>query len=148
MDHELSNEELRAIELVAQLAALSPEGDATSVRVTLRMGNGRLVGEALLSEKAVEALTASALSLNAYLADDPDAPLDGLEIVDESHLPTPAPAEVLPVPAVAIDPILEADFAEHCIGHDLEFLIQMAAEDPNAAVAAFDEIANRTDGDA
>lgn len=67
-DHEpeLSREELQAIELCAQLAALSPEGDLTAVRVTLRVGNGRLVGEALLSAKAVEALTDSVISLNSY----------------------------------------------------------------------------------
>lgn len=75
-DHEnengLSREELQAIELCAQLAALSPEGDPTAVRVTLRLGNGRLVGEALLSGKAVEALTDSAISLNAYLGTGDD----------------------------------------------------------------------------
>jgi len=66
---DLSNEELRAIELIAQLSALSPEGDPTSVRLTARLGDGRLVGEALLSAKAVEALTDSTISLNAYQED-------------------------------------------------------------------------------
>ncbi|MFD9443390.1 hypothetical protein [Streptomyces sp. NPDC060001] len=71
-EHELSREELQAIELCAQLAALSPEDDPTAVRITLRIGNGRLVGEALLSAKAVEALTDSVISLNGYREDDPD----------------------------------------------------------------------------
>lgn len=66
---DLSNEELRAIELIAQLSALSPEGDPTSVRLTARLSDGRLIGEALLSAKAVEALTDSTISLNAYQED-------------------------------------------------------------------------------
>ncbi|MFE9812438.1 hypothetical protein [Streptomyces sp. NPDC005548] len=66
---DLSNDELRAIELIAQLAALSPEGDPTSVRITARLGDGRLIGEALLSAKAVEALTDATISLNAYQED-------------------------------------------------------------------------------
>jgi hypothetical protein len=78
---ELSNDELRAIELAAQLAALSPEGDPTAVRMTLRLGDGRLVGEALLSPKAVEALTDSVISLNAYRADMEGA-LEGEPLLD------------------------------------------------------------------
>jgi hypothetical protein len=77
---ELSNEELRAIELVAQLAALSPEGDPTSVRMTLRLGDGRLVGEALLSARAVEALTDDMVSLNAYQADMEEAGLTAVSL--------------------------------------------------------------------
>lgn len=74
-DYELSSEELSAIELVAQLAALSPEGDLTSVRITVRTGTGRLVGEALLSAKAVETLTDTVVSVNAFHdQDDPDDP--------------------------------------------------------------------------
>lgn len=66
---DLSNEELRAIELIAQLSALSPEGEPTSVRLIARLSDGRLVGEALLSAKAVEALTDSTIALNAYQED-------------------------------------------------------------------------------
>jgi hypothetical protein len=39
-----------------------------------------------------------------------------------------------------IDPLLEQDLEEHCIGLDTDFLMSMAAQDPHRAVAAFDEI--------
>jgi hypothetical protein len=85
MDRELSNDDLRAIELLHQLQALSPEDAETAVRMTLRMPNGHLVGEALLSAKAVEALTDDTISLNAYLADQDPAlcPADPLPYDDE-----------------------------------------------------------------
>jgi hypothetical protein len=45
-----------------------------------------------------------------------------------------------------LDPVLEQDFEEYCIGLDPEFLMDLAAEDPNSAVAAFDEITSQWDG--
>lgn len=85
MDRELSNDDLRAIELLHQLQALSPEDAATAVRMTLRMPNGAYVGDALLSAKAVEALTDSTISLNAYLetaVGDPETVADPLPELD------------------------------------------------------------------
>ena len=46
-----------------------------------------------------------------------------------------------------LDPALENELEEYCIGLDAAELMEMAAQDPNSAVAAFDEI-TRTDGDA
>ncbi|MGV2914702.1 hypothetical protein [Streptomyces alfalfae] len=39
-----------------------------------------------------------------------------------------------------LDAALEADLEQHCIGLDTDFLMDLAAKDPNSAVAAFDEI--------
>lgn len=61
--------ELAAIELFQQLAALSPAEDETAVRLTVRLGSGRFVGDVLLSAKAVDALNDATTSLNALIAD-------------------------------------------------------------------------------
>lgn len=68
-------EDLAALELFQQLAALSPAEDATAVRLTIRLPNGRYVGDVLLSAKAEEALTDATISLNSYLADGGEAPV-------------------------------------------------------------------------
>ncbi|QLJ06831.1 hypothetical protein HZZ00_38030 (plasmid) [Streptomyces sp. NEAU-sy36] len=46
-----------------------------------------------------------------------------------------------------LDPALENELEEHCIGLDTEFLMELAAQDPNSAVAAFDEITTQWDGE-
>lgn len=46
-----------------------------------------------------------------------------------------------------LDPALEAELEEYCIGVDADFLMDLAAEDPNSAVAAFDEVTSDIEGD-
>ncbi|WP_331746840.1 hypothetical protein [Streptomyces sp. NBC_00842] len=111
------NRDLLVLALLAQLQQLSPAEAKTAARLTVRNADGDFLGEALLSDKAVDALVDSTTSLNAYLENEPAA-----------------------VPGTDIDPDLEAEFEEHCIGLDTDFLMSMAAQDPNQAVAAFDEI--------
>lgn len=85
-DRELSNEDLRAIELLKQLQAISSEGAQTAIRVSLRMPDGAYVGDALLSAQAVEALTDSTINLNAYLetgVGDPHMTAGPLPVLDD-----------------------------------------------------------------
>lgn len=140
--------------LLAELQRLTSE-DATAARLTLRSDGGDYVGELKLSDRAVEALTLTVRSL-ANAAEKPpalpyDAPVE-FELTDAAQAELDAAKDDLvawmgqEVPASAdIDPLLEAEFEEYCIGLDTDFLVQMAAEDPKAAVAAFDEIT--ADGD-
>ncbi|MGW1409507.1 hypothetical protein [Streptomyces sp. NPDC002403] len=108
--------ELRILALLAQLQRLSPADAKTAARLTMRNADGDFIGEALLSDKAVTALTESTLSLNLHLQSEPTAP------------------------STDIDPDLEAEFEEHCLGLDTEYLMAIAEQDPHRAVAAFDEI--------
>ncbi|MEU9998106.1 hypothetical protein [Streptomyces sp. NPDC050848] len=113
-DRELSPDEMRAVELLMQLQALTPENAINAIRISIRMADGSYVGDALLSAKAVAALNDATLSMIAYR--DSQAPVGD------------------------IDPLLQADFEEYCIGLDVDGLVAMAAMDPAEAVAGFDEI--------
>lgn len=113
-DRDLTPDEMRAVELLMQLQALSPADAATAVRMSLRMPDGSYIGDALLSTNAVAALTDATLSMVAY-------------------------RDAMP-PADVIDPLLAADFEEYCIGIDTDGLLAIGAVDPKEAVAAFDEI--------
>ncbi|MFF8610763.1 hypothetical protein ACF06X_33195 [Streptomyces sp. NPDC015346] len=113
-DRELSPDEMRAVELLMQLQALSPDTATTVLRISLRMPDGSYIGDALLSANAVAALNDATLSLVAYREQQ--------------------------APETAIDPFLLADLEEHCIGLDVDGLMAIAAIDPKHAVAAFDEI--------
>ncbi|WP_399559253.1 hypothetical protein OH809_44945 (plasmid) [Streptomyces sp. NBC_00873] len=110
--------ELRILALLAELQQLSPADAKTAARLTVRNADGDFIGEALLSDKAVAALTDSTVSMNSYLENE----------------------RATAVPGTDIDPDLEAEFEEYCIGLDTDLLMSMAAQDPNQAVAAFDEI--------
>lgn len=65
----LTSAELAAMELHQQLIALSPPGDDTALRLTIRLGDGRHVADVKLSARDVEALNDALVSLNAYRAD-------------------------------------------------------------------------------
>lgn len=126
---DLTPEQLRALELLNELAGLSPASDPTAARLLILMPDGSIVGDAVLSTKAVDALTTSTRALNAYFGtratdnEDDDLGLGG------------------------IDPLLYADFAEHTAGLDVDGLLAAAASDPARAVALFDEQQRGTDGD-
>ena len=66
---EMDSRALAAHELFQQLLALSPGGHETALRLTVRLGDGRYVGDLLLSENDVAALNDALISLNAYRAD-------------------------------------------------------------------------------
>lgn len=101
------------------------EDEENDCRLMLLGPTGAFVGDASLSirdmEIAIKALTAAKALTEAT-----------------SGLPLPDAAE--------LDPQLEADLEEHCIGLDAEFLMDLAQQDPNSAVAAFDEITADVDG--
>ncbi|MGW1870936.1 hypothetical protein ACWCPS_36025 [Streptomyces mauvecolor] len=116
----MNERDAQLLALLEQLQALSPPEAETAARLSLRSATGQFLGEALLSDKAVQALTDSTTSLNAFLASQPDTQDD----------PT------------AIDPFLEAELEAHCIGLPVDDLFKLAVDDkdPEKAVAEFDEM--------
>ncbi|MEU5976349.1 hypothetical protein [Streptomyces sp. NPDC047315] len=123
---EFSADDVRLVDLLRLLQELSPEGAATACRITLRDAAGDYVGEALLDSRALEAAVEALASLVAYR----DAGVDG---------PLPVALTELE-PDDDLDPRLEADLEEYCIGLNCGELMGLAAADPARAVAAFDEI--------
>ncbi|MGW2863314.1 hypothetical protein [Streptomyces sp. NPDC001205] len=120
--------------LLEQLQALSPKEDGTCGRLSVRNATGDFLGEALLSEKAVEALTAWTTSLNTCLKAEP---------------PEPAPAAAEPEPATqggtegdGLDPLLLAALEDHFEAVDpMSYMADVyAAEHPEAAEAAFEQL--------
>ncbi|MFI0929712.1 hypothetical protein ACH4TP_38175 [Streptomyces sp. NPDC021012] len=77
-DRELSPDEMRAVELLMQLQALSPASEATAARITVRMADGTYLGDALLSEDAVNRLNDATF---AMATDIPASPAQD----DEDH---------------------------------------------------------------
>lgn len=112
--------DLRAIELVRQLQALSPEDAETAVRITVRNATGRLVGEALLTEEAAAALTDAVHSMNEYAADT------------EAEQPS----------TPDLDPLLIASIEDHFDTVDPKSYLQniKQAADEDAAVAAYEAL--------
>lgn len=81
--HEHTPQELAALELFHQLLNLSADDGDRSLLITLRLPNGRFVGDVWLSKRDVECLTDSALGM-ALLNGSEDAadplPIDEREI--------------------------------------------------------------------
>jgi hypothetical protein len=119
--------ELAALELYHQLVNLSAAHDDNALMVTLRLPNGRYVGDVWLSAPDVESLTDASMGIGMIRAGA------------EQHAANK--------PAVPVDAFLEAELEEYCIGLDTEHLFTMAAEDPSAAVAAFDQYTDGIDID-
>jgi hypothetical protein len=59
--HQNTPEELAAMELYHQLLNIGPDNGDRTVMVTLRLPNGRYVGDVWLSKQDVEALTDAAM---------------------------------------------------------------------------------------
>lgn len=78
--------ELAALELYHQLANLSPDDGDRTLMVTLRMPNGRYVGDVWLSMRDVQDLADASVGLAAVRdhqeAVDTDAPLLGEPLLD------------------------------------------------------------------
>lgn len=131
------------LSLLAELQRLTVDGAETAARLTLRTATGEFIGDIPLPDMSAEALTETVRSL-ADMGEKPPATRYDTPVTFELAGPAPEP---VPAPElVRIDPVLEAEFEEYCIGLDTDFLVEMAAQDPMAAVAAFDEITSDTDG--
>lgn len=62
----MTNEEMRALALFHQLVALSPDDGDTDLRITIRLADGRFMGDVKLSRKDVEAATDALAAVNDY----------------------------------------------------------------------------------
>lgn len=62
----MTNEEMRALSLFQQLVALSPDDGETDLRVTIRLADGRFIGDVKLSRRDVEAATDALAAVNDY----------------------------------------------------------------------------------
>ncbi|AKZ60721.1 hypothetical protein SAM23877_p012 (plasmid) [Streptomyces ambofaciens ATCC 23877] len=127
MNRDNPNEnDLRLMALIEQILGLSQDTEVAG-RIMLLGPTGQFIGDASLSTADLEAATEALAQWNATKA---------------AHQETLPPA-----PTVAVDPVLEAELEEYCIGLDAGFLMQVAQEDPNCAVAAFDEAVSDWDGE-
>lgn len=73
----MTNDEMRASALYQDLKNLSPDDGQTAARVTIRLADGRYVGDILLSPRDLDALNIALPSLADYARDmrddtDPD----------------------------------------------------------------------------
>lgn len=128
MDREQPNEnDLRLIAFAEQLLALSQDPSIAG-RFLLLGPTGQVVAEAALSASDLEDATRFLAQGNAAKAAHEDTTQPAL-------VPDFPPA---PVPTVPVDPALEAELEEYCIGLDTDYLIDLAAHDPQKAVHAFD----------
>jgi len=119
------NEQSLILDLLNAFLGLSDDTE-NACRLMLLGPTGQFIGDASLATRdvhiAIKALNAARALIEATR---------GLDLPGDAEL----------------DPVLEAEFEEHCIGLDPEFLMDLAAEDPNSAVAAFDEITSQWDGE-
>ncbi|WP_030188113.1 hypothetical protein [Streptomyces violaceorubidus] len=119
MNRENPNEnDLRLLAFMEQILNLSDDTN-TAGRIILLGPTGEVAADASLSARDLEIATKALAAARAFTE-----ATKGLDF----------PADA------ALDPVLEQDLEEHCIGLDTDFLMQLAAEDPRRAVAAFDEI--------
>ncbi|HEX5567109.1 MAG TPA: hypothetical protein VFY14_09340 [Streptomyces sp.] len=90
--HEHTPAELAALELYHQLANLSPDNGDRALLITLRMPNGRYVGDVWLSTQDVQDLADAGVGLAAVreyqdtapveLADDPTNVAAGIDALE------------------------------------------------------------------
>jgi hypothetical protein len=124
-DRPTSESQALLVDLLAAFLDLS--GDTENAgRIMLLSPTGSFVGDASLSVQDMR-IAIKALAAAKALT----------EATRDIELPGDAP----------LDPRLESDLEEYCIGLDTDFLMEMAAQDPNTAVAAFDEITALEDGE-
>ncbi|MFK0288339.1 hypothetical protein ACIQVL_48885 [Streptomyces sp. NPDC090499] len=102
------------------------EDTANDCRLMLLGPTGAFVGDASLSTRDMQ-IAIKALAAAKALTD----------VTRDLQVPGDVP----------LDPALENELEEHCIGLDPEFLMDLAGQDPNSAVAAFDEITSQWDGE-
>lgn len=114
------------LDLLAAFLDLSDDTENAG-RLMLLSPTGQFVGDASLSARDIDIAIKALTAAKAF---------------------TDATADIEMPDGTTVDAYLEGDLEEHCLGLDADFLMELAAEDPNAAVAAFDEIASQSDGDA
>ncbi|MFJ2202385.1 hypothetical protein [Streptomyces violaceusniger] len=83
----MTPQEKRALALFTQLANLSPDDGDVDARITIRLGNGKFMGDVLLSSRDVDAVTDAVASLNAYRRDMRDETDPALAPVTEQLHP-------------------------------------------------------------
>jgi len=109
------------VDLLSAFLGLSGDTDNAG-RIMLLGPTGAFVGDATLSARdmqiAIKALAAASALIEAT---------QGLDLPGDTVL----------------DPALEDELEEYCIGLDADDLMELAAQDPNSAVAAFDEITSQ-----
>lgn len=113
------------LDLLAAFLGLSDDTENAG-RLMLLGPTGAFVGDASLSTRDMQ-IAIKALAAAKALTDA----TRGME------LPGDAP----------LDPKLEADLEEYCIGLDTDYLVELAAQNPAAAVAEFDQITSDIDTD-
>jgi hypothetical protein len=62
----MTNQEMRALALFQQLVALSPDDGELDLRVTIRLADGRFIGDVKLPRRDMEALTDALAAVNDY----------------------------------------------------------------------------------
>lgn len=68
----MTDNEMRALALFHQLVALSPDDGDTDLRITIRLADGRFMGDVKLSRKDVEAATDALAAVNDYAKAEQD----------------------------------------------------------------------------
>lgn len=120
-DRPANEPDLLLVDLLSAFIGLSGDTDNAG-RIMLLGPTGAFVGDATLSVRdmqiAIKALEAAQALIEAT---------QGLD------LPGDAP----------LDPALENELEEYCIGLDTDELMELAAQDPSSAVAAFDQITSQ-----
>ncbi|WP_329474271.1 hypothetical protein OIE75_40880 (plasmid) [Streptomyces sp. NBC_01723] len=117
MNRDEPNEnDLRLMAFMEQLLGLSDDTD-TAGRIILLGPTGEFAGEASLSARDLEIATKALAAARAFT-----------EATKDIELPADA----------VLDPVVEQDFEEYCIGLDTDYLMDLAAHDPRKAVHAFD----------
>lgn len=124
MEREFTPQEAALFDLLTEIVSLSDDTENAG-RIMVLGPDGKFIGDAALSARDIQIATKALAAARAFTE-----AAKGIEF--------PADAD--------LDPVLEQDFEEYCVGLDPDFLMGMAAEDPNSAVAAFDEITTQWDG--
>jgi hypothetical protein len=117
-EREFTPQEAALFDLLTEIVSLSDDTENAG-RIMILGPDGKFIGDAGLSTRDIQIATKALAAARAFTE-----ATEGIEF----------PAEP------ALDPVLEQDFEEHCVGLDPEFLMDLAAQDPSSAVAAFDQI--------
>jgi hypothetical protein len=123
--------EMRLLELHQQLLALS-ENTEVAGRYILLAPDGTITAAGSLSAPDIDAATDALIAVNVFRAATVEA--SGRAVYDA-------------MPKTPIDPALENELEEYCIGLDTEHLVALAAQDREAAVAEFDEVTSDVNED-
>lgn len=124
MEREFTPQEAALFDMLTEIVSLSDDTENAG-RIMVLGADGQFIGDAVLSARDITIATKALAAARAFTE-----AAQGIEF----------PADA------ALDPVLEQDLEEHCIGLDTDFLMDLATQDPNSAVAAFDEITTQWDG--